>query len=62
MDMEQAERELKRREERMEIEAAEKAKKKNKESLLDDLVRCTLSHSIAVLLSLYTDTLQLIWL
>jgi len=47
MDMEQAERELKRKEERMEIEAAEKAKKKNKESLLDDLVRSTYSHTVS---------------
>ena len=38
MDMEQLEKELRRKEERMEIEAAEKAKRKNKESLLEDLV------------------------
>lgn len=38
MDMEQLERELRRKEERMEIEAVEKAKRKNKESLLEDLV------------------------
>lgn len=38
MDMEQLEKELRRKEERMEIEAVEKAKRKNKESLLADLV------------------------
>ena len=38
MDMEQLEKELRRKEEKMEIEAAEKAKRKNKESLLEDLV------------------------
>lgn len=38
MDMEQVEKELRRKEEKMEIEAAEKAKRKNKESLLEDLV------------------------
>lgn len=36
--MEQLEKELRRKEERMEIEATEKAKRKNKESLLEDLV------------------------
>lgn len=38
MDMEQLEKELRRKEEKMEMEAAEKAKRKNKESLLEDLV------------------------
>jgi len=46
MDMELAEKELKRKEERMEIETAERAKKKNKESLLDDLVWSTFSYNI----------------
>ena len=36
--MEQLEKELRRKEERMEIEAVEKARRKNKESLLEDLV------------------------
>ena len=39
MDMEQLEKELRRKEEKMETEAVEKAKRKNKESLLEDLVR-----------------------
>lgn len=41
MDMEQLEKELRRKEEKMEIEAAEKAKRKIKESLLEDLVGCS---------------------
>ena len=36
--MEQLEKELRRKEEKMEIEAAEKTKRRNKESLLEDLV------------------------
>ena len=47
--MELAEKELKRKEERMEIEAAERAKKKNKESLLDDLVWSSFSYNITPL-------------
>ena len=43
MDMEQVEKELRRKEEKMEVEAAEKAKRKNKESLLEDLV-CDSEH------------------
>ena len=57
MDTEQAERELKRKEERMELEAAEKARKKNKESLLDDLVGYISTHNVTLLLTVHRYTL-----
>ena len=61
MDMEQLEKELRRKEEKMEVEAVEKAKRKNKESLLEDLVSTVFSSNKSPGIYFLTCVMELVF-